>query len=276
MVAIGAEEKKKLYILLGLAGVLGAVVLLVIKPFGRGSSTSTTATTTPAASSTPATPSGPPVQAVSVSTGMPSVSAGMPSGGAATPGAPGSGTAQLIPLGRYRPDPFAPKVTPAGPPLPRPRPPRPTPTPLPPVSIPTPDNTLAPAIIDGPGQGVGSQAPGIPLNLPPVNISQFTPRTTPRTGASGGGQTGSSGPIAASDKRLAGVVIGDSVRALIEINDGTQTITRVVKPGDDVDGTNIKILSIDRITENGTTVTRMTVLENGQQKYFDLRPASGQ
>ena len=34
--AIGADDKKKLYILLGLAGVLGVLVMVVINPLGIG------------------------------------------------------------------------------------------------------------------------------------------------------------------------------------------------------------------------------------------------
>lgn len=280
MAAIGADEKKKLYILLGLAGVLGAVVLLVIKPFGRGSGSKTTTTTAVSTAASP-TPSSPSIQPVSTtSSGPPPI--GGPAGGAALTGGTGSGTAQLIPLGRYRPNPFAPKVAKAGAPLPPPKPPpkpRPTPRPLPPVFVPSPgDISLAPAPINGPQQGAsGGQLPSIAMGLPPVSISQFNVRTSPRPavalGAVGGVAGGSGSPVIASDKRLAGVVIGDSVRALIEINDGNGTITQVVKPGDEVAG--IKILSIDRITENGAIVTRMTVLENGQERYFDLRPASG-
>lgn len=280
MAAIGAEEKKKIYVLLGLAGVLGSVVLFVIKPFGGRSSSTTTSSTV--VSSTPSpTPAVATAQTVSLATTS-TPTAGTPGSGIPSyaPGA-SAGTTRLVALGRYRRDPFAPKVVPAGAPLPPPPTPRPTPKPLPPVDIPTPsgDFALPPATIEGPERGAASRTGGVPLDLPPVNIGQFKPRTSPRpllaSSASGGATSGTnSGPVASNDKRLAGVVIGDSVRALIEINNGSETITRVVKPGDEVEG--VKILSIQRLTENGAVITRMTVLENGQQRYFDLRPATGQ
>lgn len=52
---------------------------------------------------------------------------------------------------------------------------------------------------------------------------------------------------------------------------GAQVITRVVQPGDEVDG--IKILRINREFENGRPVTRMYIREGDQERYVDLRPA---
>jgi hypothetical protein len=108
-----------------------------------------------------------------------------------------------------------------------------------------------------------------------MNIPQYRPRTAPRLGPPQMAQGENGGAATRSpNKRIAGVIIGDSVRALIEISEADQTITRVVQPGDEVEG--IKILRIERITENDTLVTRMTVLENGQERYFDLRPSPNQ
>jgi hypothetical protein len=76
---------------------------------------------------------------------------------------------------------------------------------------------------------------------------------------------------------LSGVIIGDSVRALLEIsqgdNNGTgmNTVTRIVQPGDEVDG--IRVLRIERTTEGGRPVTRMYIRENGVESFVDLRPA---
>jgi hypothetical protein len=93
----------------------------------------------------------------------------------------------------------------------------------------------------------------------------------PPSVAISGGNSEASGAIRASDRRIAGVIIGDSVRALIEISTGDSTITRVVQPGDEVEG--MKILRIERVTVNDALVTRMTVLEDGVERYFDLTAA---
>jgi hypothetical protein len=119
----------------------------------------------------------------------------------------------------------------------------------------------------------GAPSPSEPLNLPPTSIPQYQLRQGPRNVAAPGvvsDATGGAQP--APEKRIAGVAIGDSVRALIEINDGTQTITRVVQPGDEVEG--MRILRVERVTEGGQQTTRMWVREAGQDRYFDLRPSS--
>jgi hypothetical protein len=95
--------------------------------------------------------------------------------------------------------------------------------------------------------------------------------------------SGEGGVTRSPNKRLSGVVIGDSVHALLEISQGSNnmgmggetgaatTITRIVQPGDEVDG--IRVLRIERTTEGGRPVTRMYIVENGEESYVDLRPA---
>jgi hypothetical protein len=259
MVAIGADEKKKLYILGGLAGVLILVVLFVIKPFGRGSSPApdptappptTVATTDPAAPVTPVSADG-------------SAAPGGAPAGALPMGA--AGGAPTLGIVNPRSDPFAPKIIPGVPPPP------PPPTPQPPVRLPSPDaSSLAPLTLPS-----GGAAPDInqPLGLPPTRIPQYQPRETPRFLQSANIVGSSSGNAqSAPDKRLAGVAIGDSVRALLEINDGQQTITRVVQPGDEVEG--VRVLRIERVTEGGNTITRMVVSQNGQEQLVELRAST--
>jgi hypothetical protein len=290
MVAIGADEKQKLYILLGLAGVLGLLVIFVIKPFGGGAPTDATLSTAPTATAPvsqnavpPSTPGGAPggTEGAPAAAPAPAVTAGM--------------TPQLIAAEKFRPDPFTPYYTGviAAPPLPPPPTPAPpVPIPPPPVPIPPPDEGtgggVAPAPLipgwngggggDGTGGVSGRRLSGsnLRVNLPPVTIPQFAARTTPRV-VTPGGRVGSAPTLTATtrspNKRIAGIIIGNSVRAVIEINDGTTTTTRIVQPGDELEDLKMKILRIERITENNATVTRMTVLEDGQERYFDLRPS---
>ncbi|HEX8235110.1 MAG TPA: hypothetical protein VF600_04075 [Abditibacteriaceae bacterium] len=265
MVAIGADEKKKLYILGGLAGVLILVVLFVIKPFGRGSSPASDTTTAPPPTTVASSP------AAVVNPVSADGSAGM--GGAAPGGAPmgsvttgAGGGVPTLGIVNPRSDPFAPKVIPPVPPPP------PPPTPQPPVSLPSPEGSFIPPAVLLPS---GGAAPDInqPLGLPPTRIPQYQPRETPRFLQSANIVGSSSGNAqSAPDKRLAGVAIGDSVRALLEINDGQQTITRVVQPGDEVEG--VRVLRIERVTEGGNTVTRMVVSQNGQEQLVDLRAST--
>ncbi|HEX8833858.1 MAG TPA: hypothetical protein VF719_06640, partial [Abditibacteriaceae bacterium] len=279
MVALGADDKKKIYVLLGLAGLLG-VVLVIVKPFGGGSGSG--GTTVPAASNTTAAETGKPAGTSEGGAGSDGASTdGAPAGDAAaassagTPVAGGAPGAQLIAVERFRPDPFKPYYTPVIQPPPAPPPPPRIPDPL---DIPRPggngngDGGLAPLSIVSARSFGGESSSGALVGLPPVGIPQYRPRTAPSVGpppvvsSEGGGRNALRSP----NKRVAGVIIGDSVRALIELSDGTQTITRVVQPGDEVEG--IRILRIERVTENDTLVTRMTVLENGQERFFDLTP----
>jgi hypothetical protein len=114
--------------------------------------------------------------------------------------------------------------------------------------------------------------------LPPVHISRISEITTipavqsafkKITGKGAASNVGEVGP--AYNKRLSGVIIGDGVRALLEINKGDTIVTRVVQPGDEVDG--ILVLSIQRVTVGNQTITRMLVRENGEEKYVDLKPS---
>jgi hypothetical protein len=82
---------------------------------------------------------------------------------------------------------------------------------------------------------------------------------------------GSGVPSPSTDKRLSGVIIADGVRALLEIQGPDGPITRVVQPGDEVDG--ITVLSIQRYNDGTKTVTRMLIRENGEERTVDLRAA---
>jgi hypothetical protein len=182
--------------------------------------------------------------------------------------------ASLVSVEDYRLDPFANPLPP--PPLPPPPPPPRKPVVLPP-----------PIDIAPPGQ-LGTD-PGI--SLPPAtirtlgtrpisNLPPIVPRrvavapTAPRFYSPPGGQGGGS-ILTSQNKRLSGVIIGDSVRALLEISSGEGLpITRVVQPGDEVDG--IRILRLERVSEGGRTVTRLVVRENNQEQYVELRPAPQQ
>jgi hypothetical protein len=142
---------------------------------------------------------------------------------------------------------------------------------------------------DGGGESGGGTLPGLSpgmnpstaiVGLPAPRISRMTdvpssPRVqqppTPRSGGTTTLQRSS------PNRRLSGVVIGDSVRALLEIDNGTPEAreTRVVQPGDEVDG--IRVLRIERYTEGGgRTRVRMVVRENGEERYIDLRAAPQQ
>jgi hypothetical protein len=257
MVAIGADEKKKLYILAGLAGVLILVVVFVIKPFGRSGATTDTATTTTTT----------PVDTAAVQTPPPS-----PGDDAAPPAAAPAAATMVstaafplsAPLTRARTRSRPKSLRPIDPP------PLPPPPP-PPVDIPAPDPALV--LPARPLASVGGQDINQPLNLPPTRIPQLQLREEPRFLAQAnivGSSTG--GATSALDKRLAGVSIGDSARALLEINDGQQTVTRVVQPGDEVEG--VRVLRIERVTEGGNTVTRMIVSQNGQEQIVELRPST--
>ncbi|HEX8551116.1 MAG TPA: hypothetical protein VF681_06115 [Abditibacteriaceae bacterium] len=266
---IGAEDKKKLYILMGLGGALAVVWTVVFNPFGFGKKPATpiAQVSGEAQPTGAATPAGEGASAGAEAEGTKAAAAP-----AAAPGGT-TATANLITVERFRPDPFTPYYTRVITPPPLPPPPPPIPDPL---SLPQPrgEAELAPASLGTALPSArGGLAPSTALvQLPPMNIPQFRTRSAPRLGApqmvsGGSGSAATRSP----NKRIAGVIIGDSVRALIEISEADQTITRVVQPGDEVEG--IKILRIERVTENDTLTTRMTVLENGQERYFDLRPS---
>lgn len=264
--AIGADDKKKLYILLGLAGVLGVLVMVVINPLGIGKKKTTYDPN--AIVRGPEQPTGAPNPGAGTKPGGETASensaVGKP-GAAAAAATPANTTpVQLVSIKSFRSDPFKPFYTPVIQP-----PPPPPPIP-PPLALPgSHDVSLAPATLAAFG---GEPATKALVQLPPVNIPHARSKNPTRLGAphpAGNADEGEA--IKSPNKRMAGVIIGDSVRALIVITSGQETITRVVQPGDEVEG--MKILKIERITQDDTLVTRMTVLEGGQERYFDLQPA---
>jgi hypothetical protein len=260
--AIGADEKKKLMFLGGLLAAIVVVVVVLYLPKG---------------SKTTAEPPKTPTPPVSSATGAPP-----DAGGAATPApaatasAPGGITAaSLVSVEGYRPDPFANPLPP--PPLPPPPPP-----PLKPVVLPPPIDIAPPGQYDGnpdiplPPAGIRSIGSRPVSNLPPIIPRRVAiAPTAPRLYSPTGGQS-EGGILTSQNKRLSGVIIGDSVRALLEISggEGMPPITRVVQPGDEVDG--IRILRLERVSEGGRTVTRLIVRENNQEQYVELRAAPQQ
>lgn len=267
-------EQRKLYIGLGVIGVLTLIVGAMYLPGLLGGSSTPTVATAPTTAETTVAPPPP------TDTGAPPGAPGAPEGeaAAAAPAAATTTSTVALPLMRSRPDPFVklyfiPTPTPIPPPPPRIPPP---------VTIPSPVNVPFPVegnriSLSGPARaGSSSQAP---LNLPPVTINRldeaarrptdaFPPQRT--VGAATGG-----GTINPSlDKRLSGVVIADGVRAILEIQRGGQVVTRVVQPGDEVDG--ITVLNIQRFNDGTRTVTRMIIRENGEERSVDLRASPQQ
>ncbi|MBV9470431.1 MAG: hypothetical protein JO316_20475 [Abitibacteriaceae bacterium] len=278
MASLGADQQKKLYILLGLAGLLGIGLIIAFHPFGRSTTstdagdTSTPAVTTKAGGATGGGKAASPAAAGSGSGGTIPVS----SGGGTTPTTAGAGVVplakpntQLISTERFRDDPFIPEIIP---PTPAP-PPLPTPTPIPPaVPVPVPGGIeVPPADIRGAvSSGALSHSP-ILINLPPVRISRMnTPPINPDTAVPQTRPGATTAVLPRSpNKRVSGVVIGNTVRALIEISDGDQVVTRVVQPGDEVEG--IKILRIERVREGDRNVTRMIVREENEERVVELK-----
>ncbi len=299
MVALDADQKKKVYVLAGLAGVLGIVGLVVLQPWN------TTATDTEVTTTTDATT--PPGDPASGGAPPPPGEPGAPGAAVPPPGAPAgspitAGTAvntpPLVAAERYRSDPFEQFYTPAV--IPPPPPPTPTPIPPPveippPVPIPGPGESGLGGSFGGGGFGGASQLPGLSggtnastaiVGLPAPRISRMSdipsaPRVqvppTPRSGGTTSLQR------AGGNRRLSGVVIGDSVRALLETDTGTGAdptgmggVTtrqaRIVQPGDEIDG--MRVLRIERFTEgDGRNRVRMVVRENGEERYIELRPS---
>lgn len=278
-------EQRKLYTQLGVIGALSLVAAGIYLPGMLGGKSSSSAPVsnaadTSAASNTASAGAAPPAGAEgaagAVTPGTPDGAA--PAAASASAAAPAGA---VLPVARFRPDPFQ-RVYFIPTPTPLPPPPRPTPTPVPippPVDIPGPQGSggIAPLSPIGlPGTGGGASRPASqPFNLPPVSITRldeaarrptdaFPPRRTV------GGATNSSGAVSpATDKRLSGVVIGDGVRALLEIQGPQGVVTRVVQPGDEVDG--ITVLNIQRYNDGTRTVTRMLIRQNGEERTVDLR-----
>ena len=188
------------------------------------------------------------------SSGAPS--SGAPSLGMAGATAPGTALAKpVVFISQARVDPFQPVYI-----IP---PPAPTPTPPPPpdpqISIPAPagfENGInLPSIKDPTVRAAVAQPLGIGSPEIPRLDNISAPRNAfpaPRTGTGEGNVGGA--PQQSYDKRLAGIIIGDGVRALLELPSGEQ---RVVQPGDEVEG--IRVLSIERFRQGDRTVTRMLV-----------------
>ncbi len=278
-----SPDKKKLFIALGVAGIaaLGIGGFFVMRSMSGG----TQAVATNSVDANAALPPG----ELGTEPGAPGST--LANGGiapaTATQISTGGNPSTLLPLSPYRRDPFQPFfIIPTPAPPPPPAPPVPTPTPIPqPVQIPQIDPVDIP--LPGGAFGSGSAAPGFavpgpngsgasegPLVLPAVviprlNSTKLVPTNAfPPPRSSSGAGSGTASP--SFDKRLSGVVIGNGVRAILEISGGPVPKTYVVQPGDVVEG--ITILNIRRYNESGTQVTRMLIRENGGERTVDLKP----
>lgn len=274
---LSSDQKQKLFILMGFAGVLILIGFIALRPKGADElpssvgNVATAQTINTSAGTAPPKPSA--AQTRLAAAPKPAATTVKPAVGPPIP------VPERVPLAASRPDPFAPIFLPTPPP-------ELVPTPVPPpLSIPAPPPVNIPV-----RASVGAPPNTVLVGLPSPRISRYNPLPGPRwvVPSVSRGPASSDTAGRASDKRLAGVIIGDSVRALLEIQQGNatgaegggmsegggaaaQVITRVVQPGDEVDG--IKILRINREFENGRPVTRMYVLEGDQERYIDLRPS---
>lgn len=271
--AMGPEEKKKAYAFGAVAGLLGIAGLMVLRPWASSSPAANTVAPAPAT-----TIAG---SALSPSSALP----GTGSGGMEAADAPAAGrgaTAQLVAVEQFRPDPFVPEYSivptlPPPPPTPRPRP---TATPIPPPLQLEGPGTFArqyPRTTELPRFAGGNSRSTVLAGLPGPRISRLVSApTAPRVQAppKTPGGTGTDNAIERSpNKRLAGVAIGDSVRALLEVEDATtgEFRTYIVQPGQRVDAENLQVLRIERTTENGQTRVRMIVREKGEIRVVELR-----
>jgi len=250
--AIGADDKKKL---IALGGLVAFVILVMVYlfVFRKGSTPTTTAQDVPTAlPGEPEMPGGP---------GQPAMNASVPAGG----GGGGNVTAlSLASLSGSRGDPFTPEYV-----VPPPPPPPPVPLPMP-EALPTPQPNYASGL---PPAFVAANKPStVLMGLPPIEIPRMAHGATKPQQFEAPKQAGGS-PLATPsfNKRLSGVIIGDSVHALLEVSNASGTQTYVVQPGDTIAG--IRILGIQRVQVGGRTVPRMLISENGEQKYVELRPS---
>jgi len=286
--AMGPEEKKKAYLLGGLAGLLGIVGLAVLRPWaGSADSAEGTATPTAVSGAAPSSPasSAPDTPPSGLGAGAPSGAPAGASAGGVGGAAPGSAP-QFVAVEKFRDDPFTPFYTEVQPPLPPPPPPptprpRPTPTPIPPpLDLPSPSGfagqfpRVRPATELPPFPG-GNSRSTILAGLPTARVSRLVNApTAPRVQSAPPGP-GTQAPVLerSTNKRLAGVAIGDSVRALLEVQDATtgEYRTYIVQPGQRVDAENLDVLRIERTTEGGQTRVRMVVRENGETRIVELR-----
>lgn len=308
-ITLGADDKKKIYLLGALLGGLGTVGLFtVIRPLLSGGNSETppiarnavspTASgripggaTTPAGLVMPPSAGGAQFGASGAASRTGLGTAGLGTAGAGT--AAGSNLTPQIPgIGRTRSDPFVPTVLPALPPPPPPPPP-PRPTPIPtrivtvtdsvPVSLPTYATRLENTTVSLPASPFSFGAPGSPastqsiLSLPPAVIfggtQQSAPQPLPLVGGLEVGAPGAqTSATNASGKRVSGVILGNTIRALIEYQENGQTVSKIVQPGDEVGG--MRILSIQRVRSGEQSIVRVTARQNGQEVYFDLGPGS--
>lgn len=250
-------EQKKTYAALGVLGLLALIAGgMYIPGMLRGSSTSdaTVVSTTPNTLTSSTASSN---AASSGATGsLDPFAADGAAGGAAAGGAVKKASAG--PLAPSRPDPFQEAYL-----IPTPLPPVP-----PPVGVPLPGDVMP---VNLPSGNFRESELSRPLVLPPVAINRLDEAARrpvdafpPRRSTEGAGSAAPS-----FDKRLSGVVIGDGVRALLEIQGPNGVVTRNVQPGDEVDG--ITVLNIQRTLEGGRTVTRMLIRENGEEKSVELK-----
>ncbi len=263
-----APDKRKLFIGLGIAGALALVAGVTVLPGLLSGEKSATAPA-PVVQPTPLSSGVASTVSATGGTAPPASSAGIGTPATSTPA-----SAAPQPLARFRKDPFQQAYF-----LPTPVPtPPPLPTPDPPVSIPLASDEPPLSL---PGVNGSNAALQQTLVLPPVSIKrldQATQRPTdafPPTRTLGGvGGSGAGVPSPSYDKRLSGVVIADGVRAILEIQGPTGPVSRVVQPGDEVDG--ITILNIQRFNDGTRTVTRMLIRENGEERTVELRAGAAQ
>ena len=289
--ALGTEDKKKIIALAGVAGALGIVGLIILNPFkGKGSGSS--GKVAPMAMPTPPSmSSGSGSPGYASSSGSSASSEESTGTTTATTQTAATGTAsakksQLISTHPFRPDPFEQYYTkpiPLPSPPPPPPTPRPIPTPLPPIDLPRPDANSDAGSNEGlpglPGTSSPSQTSTALVGLPSPRIARYvTIPTAPRIQVPPPNVSGGEATVTRSaNKRLAGVIIGDSVRALLEIDDGSgdEPKTQVVQPGDEVNG--VRVLRIERYVEGGgRNRVRMIVRENGEERSVELRPSTSQ
>lgn len=264
-------EKRKLFVGLGIAGALaliaGGIYLPGLLSGGKSTPAEVPVALANAASGTSATGEIPP------SGEGGAVSPGLDGGSGASAAAATTSTAPQG-LARFRRDPFQQAYF-LPTPVPTLPPPPPPPTPEPIIDVPRPAEVTPLAL---PGLSGGRAAEQRPLILPPVSINRLdqgsrrpTEAFPPARTSSG---SGSSVPSPSYDKRLSGVVIADGVRAILEIQGPNGPVSRVVQPGDEVEG--ITILNIQRFNDGTRTVTRMLIRENGEERTVELRAGAPQ
>ncbi len=283
------DNKKKAFLLAGIAGVLGIGAVFLLLPKGKDTTTTAPPPTAPAAVR-PGAPSAP-------SSGGEGEESPSAAGGAVATGP------VVVAAAPYRNDPFVPfftdtlKPPPPPPPLPTPRP---TPRPVfipPPIDIPAPRSQESGGVSAYPLPSTSGNARRTTalVGLPSARIPRLTNvPTAPRVQIAPPSVGGGSQPALerSPNKRLAGVVIGDSVRALLEVEDASASggsggemgdgmgqappKTYIVQPGQEIPEEGIKVLRIERTTEGGRTRVRMVVTENGVLRYIDLREGNTQ